>query len=573
MSTKFKTKRTLAFLGLATLILTGCANSEIQSMQPLTMEEVAGNRLAQMTQEEKDGLIFQYVSDRITVNKDNLINIDSGDTRKIDSLLENVNKNLRGADNKALKEEFANYMLTEFARTPYEWKQSTVDYVGFDASTRFYFVDVTYTTTDEYKRVIPTSSIANGSPSEEAQKQTRYSDYIYYLTMKRTNPEKAPEALTSFQSKWGTAHEIQQEQQGVSLLNRTKQESQTTGGLGKLTYTGLIKESTFNTGAKMTFRYVFKYQYNLGEETDLHVESLYLKDFELNGSESIITNLDKDNVNGVEVLKPFVDKLINSYNKAVEESNDIGLYSLYTQYGEIDKYYSDLSKYTYNASGSYTYKILQRRGTNLLVEVDRVNQIRAKGSNMSLPTYAEKLIFNLVLNNDDTIKINSVNLIKSELIGEPLSVIKNVSGVSEIINYSDQSFTKENEQKVIDTIKLFSEVGLYADITSENFVKVIDVGISDTNLKRITDTITSIADAKRKVTYIVSWGTKTNVYASLTIREVFEGGAENYDTEAVIDLVNRNGNWKIVNYNRTLNVKTSSSSSVDAKNALVEHTR
>ena len=565
-------KKTLAFLGLTAMLLSACSDSDIKSMQPLTMEEVAGNRLTQMTQEEKDGLIFQYVSDRITVDKENLISIDPGDSRKIDSLLGDINKNLRGADNKALKEEFANYMLTEFARTPYEWKQSTVDYVGFDASTRFYFVDVTYTTTDEYKRVIPTSSIANGSPSEEAQKQSRYSDYIYHLTMKQNNPEKAGEALADFQKRWGKVLDIQQEQQGVSLLERTKLESQTTGGLGKLTYTGLIKESTFNTGAKMTFRYVFKYQYNLGEETDLHVESLYLKDFELNGSEALVTSLDKDNVNGVEVLKPFVDKLINSYNKAVEESNDIGLYSLYTKYGEIDKYFGDLNKYTYNASGSYTYKVLQRRGTNLLVEVDRVNQIRAKGSNMSLPTYAEKLVFNLVLNNDDSIKINSVNLIKSELIGEPLSVIKNVSGVSEIINYSDQSFTKENEQKVLETIKSFSEVVLNADVSRPEFSQLVDIGISDASLKRITDNVTAISDARRKVTYVVSWGTKTNVFASLTIREVFEGGNENYDTEAVIDLVNRGGDWKVVNYNRTLNVKTSSSK-VDAKNALVEHTR
>lgn len=565
-------KKTVALLTLTAFFLSACSDSDIQSMQPLTMEEVAGNRLAQMTQEEKDGLIYQYVSDRITVDKENLIAIDPGDSRKIDTLLENVNKNIRGADNKALKEEFSNYMLTEFARTPYEWKQSTVDYVGFDASTRFYFVDVTYTTTDEYKRVIPTSSIANGSSTEEAQKQARYSDYIYYLTMKQNTPEKAPQALTDFQNRWGTYLEIQQEQQGVSLLQRTKLESQTTGGLGKLTYTGLIKESEFNTGAKMTFRYVFKYQYNLGEETDLHVESLYLKDFELNGSEALVTKLDKDNVNGVEVLKPFVDKLINSYNKAVEESNDIGLYSLYTRYGEIDKYFNDLNEYTYNSSGSYTYKVLQRRGTNLLVEVDRVNQIRAKGSNMSLPTYAEKLIFNLVLNNDDSIKINSVNLLKSELIGEPLSVVKNVSGVSEIINYSDQSFTAENEKKVLDTVKTFSEIVLHADVANEKFSQTVDIGISDVALKRITDNVTAITDAKRKVTYIVSWGTKTNVYASLTIREVFEGGSENYDTESVIDLVNRSGEWRVVNYNRVLNVKTSTSN-VDAKKALVEHTR
>lgn len=566
-----QTQKLLLFLGMSTVLLSAC-NNEIKSMQPLTMEEVAGTRLAQMTQEERDGAIFQYISDRLTVDKDNLISIGEKDKEAIDSLLDAVHKNLRGADNKALKEEFANYMLAEFARTPYEWKPSTVDYVGFDASTRFFFVDVTYTTTDEFKKVIPTSSIPNGSPEEEVLKQKRYSDYIYYLTTKQNNPTQAQQLLRDFESRWGRVIDIQNEQQGVSLLERTKKESQSTGGLGKLTYTGLIKESKFNTGAKMTFRYVMKYQYNLGEETNLHVDSLYLKDFELNGSEALVRELDTGDLNGAEVLKPFVDKLINSYNKAVEESNDIGLYSLHTNYGEVDKYYADISKYTYNSSGSYTYKILQRRGTNLLVEVDRVNQIRAKGSGMSLPTYSEKLIFNLVLNNDDTIRINSVNLLKSELIGEPLSVIKNVSGISDIINYSSQSFTKENESKVLEAVKSFSEVVFEGDITNEKFASLIDIGISDANLKRITDNVTAITDAKRKVTYVVSWDTKTNVFVSLKIREVFEGGTSNYDTEAVIDLVNRDGEWKVVNYNRVLNVKTSSSS-VSAKNALVEHTR
>lgn len=563
----------LPLLGVSTLLLTGCIGDSIDDIAPLSMEEVAGNRLEQMTQEEKDGMIYQYVVDSITVNKDNLIRIDSRDASRINDLLVDVSKNLRGADNNALKEEFANYMLAEFARTPYEWKQSTVDMVGFDPSTRFFFVDVTYTTTDSYKRVIPTSSIANGSPDEEMQKQTRYSDYVYYLTMKTQGDPKANDQLNMFLNKWGNITDIMNEQQGISLLERTKKESQTTGGIGKLTYTGLIKDSSFDTGAKMTFRYVFKYQYNLGEETDMKVDSLYLKDYELNGSEALMNKLKSSKeITGIEVLKPFVDKLINSYNKAVVESNNIGLYSLFTNYGEIDKYYADLSAYTYTATGAYNYEILQRKGTNLLVKVERANKIRAKGSDMSLPTFNETLVFNLVLNNDDTIKINSVNLVKAELIGEPLSVIKNVTGVSEIINYSNQSFTKENQKAVEETLSKFSDVIIDGDTSSTKFTSVVDLGVSDTNLRRIRDNIQATSDSKRKVTFVVSWNTKTNVYTSVTLREVFEGGAQNYDTEAVVDLVNRDGEWRVVNYNRTLNVNTSESN-VNASTALFEHTR
>lgn len=560
----------LAVTSLAgVILLTGC-DQGIKDIKPLTLEEVAGKRIAQMSTDEKEGLIYKFVSDRITVNRDNLIDIDSRDMSKINTLITNISANLKGTKKDILKEEYANYLLLEFAKTPYEWQQTKVDPVGFDAAARLYFVDVTYTTTGNFKRVVPISKIPNGSPDEETLKQKRYSDYLAYLSFKqRGNMEEAQKSLNQFQTAWGSVESIKQEQQGVSLLDRTKLEQQDSEGIGKLTYSGVVQDSKFNGGAEMTFRYVFKYKYNLGEETDLEVESLYLKDYTLKDSDSIVNSLKRDNTNGIEVLKPFIDKLIISYHKAMQEANDQGLNSLFLTYGDVDKYYDDLSKYTYNTIGGYNFEILQRGGTNVVVKVDRINQLRAKGAEMSLPTYEEEWVYNLVLDKDDKIKIRNANMVKSTLIGEPISVIKNVNGVSDMIQYSGESFTTTNKEKVEEALKKFSKVVFNGKVDSSEFTNIVDVGVSDVTLKKISDVVTSVQDADRKITYIVSYDTKTNVYVSVTLREVFEKGNQSLDTESVVDLVNRNGEWKVVNYVRTLSVKTSTVQ-MNTKNALSE---
>lgn len=554
------------------LLLSACTPNDIKDVPPLTLEEVAGKRLAQMSNDEKEGLIYQFVSDRITVEKDKLIEIDQKDNAKIKQLLDKIHNSLKGTSKSVIKDEYANYLLMEFARTPYEWTPSSVDGVGFDPAARLYFVDVTYSTTSVLKKVIPSSKIANGSPEETVLKEQRYADYLAFLTQKSQGGDSAT-LQKGFETAWGPLTEILQEQQGVSLFERTKLESQTSGGLGKLTYSGLVQDSNMNSGAKMTFRYVFKYNFNLGEETELALDSLYLKGYELGNPESIVGGLTREDTNGTEVLKPFIDKLLVSYHKSVAEFNTTGLYSTFYDFSGVDKYYDDINKYTYNYIGGYNFEILQRNGTNVVLQVNRINKIRAKGAEMSLPTYEESLIYNLVLGADDKIKVRSVHLLNSTLVGEPISVIKNVSGISDLIQYSGDSFTASNKEKVEEALKQFSTVVFNAKVDDAGFTDIVDVGVSEVALKRISDVVQAVPDADRKVTYIVSWDTKTNVYVSLTIREIFEKGANNsLDTEAVVDLVNRNGEWKVVNYTRTMNIKTSGVK-LDTKNALTEDKR
>lgn len=553
-------------------LLTACGRNKVEDIPPLTLEEVAGKRLAQLSLEEKEGLIYRYVSDTLRVNEDNLIAIEQKDLYNINNLLREVSNTLRGSKDKVISEEFVNYLLLEFARTPYEWEQVEVKPIGMDPASRLYFVDVTYKNTNTFKTVIPSSKIPNGSPNEESLKQQRYRDYISYLSYKmRGNVEQADLLLQEFENRWGSVTDVFNEQQGVSLAERTFQLNQDSGGLGKLTYSGLVQDSRFNSKATMTIRYVFKYRYNLGEEKDMEVVAIYLKDYSLDNVDSILSRYNTPSAVGVEVLKPFIDQVIISYHKAVEESNDRGLYSLYYDYSTIDKYYDDLTRYTYNKFEGYSFEVLERSGTNVAVKVDQIRKVRSKGSNMSLPTYKETLIYNMVLDNDDRIRIRNVYLLKSSLIGEPVSLIKNVSGISEIIQYSSQTFTKTNKEAVEEVLKKFMGVVFSAKVDTPEFAEVVDVGVSGATLQKMTDYITAIPNAKRKVNYLVSWDTRTNVFVSVTMREIFETDEGTFDTESVVDLANRNGEWKVVNYTRTINIKTSGTV-LDTKNAFSENT-
>ena len=438
---------------------------------------------------------------------------------------------------------------------------SSKDIVGFDPAARLYFVDVTYTTTQTYKNVVPNSAIPLGHSDADRLRKKRYSDYISMLTYKhRGDAAKYNDSLWKFTNAWGNVQDIYDEQQGVSLYERTASRTGESGGIGRLTYSGLVRDNNFkDRGAKMTVRYILKYALNLGEESDLSVEALYVKNYAVNDVENLIKSYTLKDEAALEVLKPFIDKVLLGYNKCVEESNHVGLHQLFTDYSMIDKYYDEINNYTYNSIGSYQFDILERKnnGKEVAVIVYRVNQIRARGANMSLPTYEERLIFNMQLGKDDTITITDVYLLDSKLIGEPLSVIRNVTGISDQIQYSDTAFASSNKAKVEELLKKFSDVVTNSDYKSDKFLSCVDIGVSQETLNRMADTIKAITPNK-KTMYIVNWDTKTNVYCSVTVREVFECNNGNFDTEAVIDMGNRNGEWKVVNYTRTLNIKTNS---------------
>ena len=172
-------------------LLTGCgvgsSSVNLNSISSMSMEEVAGSRLLASTSQSLESEIYNYVSDRIVVDGSKLIKVTAKDEKNITALLENINIQLSGKGGNVLTDEYANYLLLEFAKTPYEWLMSSKDIVGFDPAARLYFVDVTYTTTQTYKNVVPNSAIPLGHSDADKLRKKRYSDYISMLTYKSRN--------------------------------------------------------------------------------------------------------------------------------------------------------------------------------------------------------------------------------------------------------------------------------------------------------------------------------------------------------------------------------------------------
>lgn len=596
-------KKTVTSILLASLLVstfTGCGgtntSAEIKGTKALTMEEISANKVQKLSSAEKESLVYSYISNTVNVDLSKLVVAQQSEINDINTLIKGINERLRGVssstkDDKAkttqkdkneplpISDDFANYMLMKFANTAYKWEMSDVKIQGFDAATRLFFVDVTYKTNKERKEVIPDSLIAKGAPNETEMLKKRYEDYYDCLALQSesgsdtSKAEAYAIAKKNFEETWGTFDEVLESQQEYTFLERagifsdsvesqerkkaaekSKTSSKTTDkGIGTVTY----KSESKDTGsASMTFRMVMGYNYSLGAASNLSLKSLYLYDYTNDSADSQIKSLENDSEKlvGLEILDTLVNKSITSYNRCVDETNHIGLYSMFDDYESTDKYYVDYDRYTYHKLGSYQYKVLRRKGSEVDVLVTSQVKERAKGASMSQPTYRQRSIIKYRMGNDDKLHIMSVNTLDMKITGEPLSVIKNVTGVSDQLLFTEGSFTEENKKKVENKIKEFASIELTKSLNSDAFSKVVDLGISQTQLESLKTNIDSI-DADEMISYIVTYNTKSNVYVQVVVREVYYGSDRGNDTLATIDLINRNGEWTIVSYNRTQNVE------------------
>lgn len=347
-------------------------------------------------------------------------------------------------------------------------------------------------------------------------------------------------------------------------------------GIGTYTYTGITKQTTFNGQAHMTFRFILDFDFNLGAATTITTTSVYLMDYYVDNFESPISDMRiSDGVqSSLSVIAPYIDRLINSYHKCIEESNYIGLYSLFgtnkarddftgdiitviSRFEDWDKYYVDWNRYAYIDFDAYTYEIVGWENTTLQVLVTRSKKIRGKGTNMTMPTYEEKVLFTLQVESDD-IFIESETVLQTIMVGEPISMLRDVTGIADKIAYNEQSFSAENEAAVIEALKAFSKVQLtYAttDVLSGQGTGTpgsIDLGIGVDALDSIKRTMGNIKNVTDKIVWLGTWSTKSNVYCKVRIREFFRTASADVDTEAYVGLVNRDGVWTIVTYERVV---------------------
>jgi hypothetical protein len=632
---------------------------DMEALEPLTFEEIAAGNTD--SADTRENTVYQYITDTVTIDTSNLVSVTDAEKLDLQAGIEEVNTALISGDTTFVDAALLNYMLWEFAATPYNWEYSDYSIKGIDAATRLYFVDVTYKTKKTEKEVIPDSLIVRGAPDEETLKAKRYSDYItwlqsetqetdgltawqrlvqsewatadalsvfafglnydnvldgYTVDAKHTNKHEISKQEIdavygnsyvdsegniiasdnyTFEDRWGSLDDIFATQSGVTMVDRLVERTKNTStniedaieipdetaeneqndeivtnvleksnnnnvdDIGVYTYSGLT-EVAKNYGATMTFRLVFKYAYSIGSDNAMALQSMYLYDYKLDDTNDLIESYTTETIQNGDVLLPYIQTAIKSYRKAVEESNHQGLYNLFVTYDKYDTYFADLIEYSYVSNGGMTIDLIGRKGDEVAMVVTQRTKKRAKGTNMSMPTYQEQVLMKVKLCTDDTIRIVSLTTLDSTLIGEPLSIIRNVTGVTEQIAYDSTAFSKANQHAVEQTIAEFEKIQIeYAapDLKSTDY-DIIDLGMSTaekTNMLKYFETVNNIK-ASQGAVWLTSYVTKSNVYCSVNVREVFVGETTNLDSEATIGLLNRNGTWKVISYCRTMAVRT-----------------
>lgn len=608
-------KRTVAVGLLAALLVSsfsGCnyqsSAEEVKNIKALSLEEISANKAQTLSSAERENLVYSYVSNNVNIDLTKLVQAQGTEVTDITKLVSDINSRLRGQevtgsteDYEPISDEFLNYMLMKFTKTPYSWKYDSMKVQGFDAATRLFFVDVTYKTdSSSSKEVLPDSLIVKGEPDEDAKLKKRFQDYTDCLKLAQSAEKDSAsktmynEAVAKFESTWGTFDEVLESQQSLSFTERlamknaeSKSSQSSTASttdrnktdlskvespvnrtptkdsedIGVLTYKS---ESENKNTATMTYRMVMGYNYSLGQAINLSLKSLYLYDYSIDGVDDFISKSSSTaEISGKEVIEPLLTSFFTSYNRCVDETNHIGLYSLFDQYKSSDKYYTDYNRYTYHTFGAFQYKILSQDKDTVNVLVTSQNKERAKGAYMSQPTYKQRDLFKIRLGNDDKLHLVSVVNLDMILTGEPISVVQNVTGVSEQLLFSEESFSDTNKTDVEKKLKDFEEVVLLHSLNSDAFSTVVDLGISQSQLSSMQKSIESI-DADEMLSYVVSYNTKSSVYVSVDVREIFFKDEKGYDTTATIDLVHRNDGWYIISYTRKQNVEVKRTSIDDS---------
>lgn len=616
---------------------------DIANMKALSFEELASRTDTSST----ENLVYQYVSDSVTVDTSELITVDtseeSTEKQSIDRLIDSINTALiTGVVPDGVDAGILNYMLLKFANTPFKWQHKSTEIRGMDAQTRMYFVDVTYKTVDDdYKDILPDSVIVRGSDQEDTLEMKRYTDYLtwlesgeacvddsgsetkwsqqvreewesassmntlifgaleenddvamdgytedmesndseepvdiydaFYDNVVLANGEEAYVFNYTFEDRWGSIEELRAMQDGITLIERVVKSVAknpyydsilntfvgTTPNIGTNTYGGLT-EVAANHGAEITFRFLLKTTYNIGLTENLKVQSMYVHSYTLDNKQALLDKYTTETITNGAVLQPYIETLIKSYNKCIDESNHTGLCNLLETYEKYDTYIENQGTYSYITSGGFSVEPIGRKGDEIACIVTQQLKERAKGTYMTMPTYINEYLVKVKLCKDDKVRIVTITLLNSNLIGEPLSLIRNVTGISDKISFSEGKFTTANQAAIEDAICQFETLMLKSNGTvSAEVYDIVDMGISTTEKSNLEKYFAAIKDNEVNKAYVWLTGfeSKTNIYAKLLIREVFLGNGGNYETEGSISLVYRNNAWRIVSYTRNYAVE------------------
>jgi len=527
--------------------LTGCAGDmgELQALRSMEANYTTTSDTTnyKMSYTEQQQMIYAQVSDRKLLDLSTLSPCTDNEIQQVTNYMNTVDNILIGQaepNEDTIDPCFTNYLLAQFEQTPYYWQRTRTIIRGVDDTSKAVIVDVTYNTIDFAKEVKDDSHITKGDPDYDRKMEVRYTRYINILDALYRNNDvgklSAEAALNEFESVYGDIDDIYNEQRNLTLTEDIFE----TGN--QRTYTGLVNNSREDNTGTMTVRYVLVPKFVLGINLGIECKHMYVTDYRIDND--FTEGLSTFNLDGYQEAANSVYAKLYSFFTCIDESDYQGLYKLCDNFSSLDKYYADMFETTYSKHENITLSIFDITGTHITCAVKAPSRIRARGSNMTYPSYDDRYYFEIDLV-DDELKIKECILLSRTLTGEP-DIITGEADLAGFVSLIEL----DNEDKLA-IEKLLCDFGtlqLNSDTLSNAFSEVVDISIPQSDLSTLKSNMMSL-NGKQKSVFLVNYQQGTSNYASVKCREQYQQEDNSIiEAEVTYDFLFVGGQWKISGY-------------------------
>lgn len=545
----FKRKVVLSLCTLMTVsLLTGCGGyndvENLNKMESLNSQaETSAVANYSLSYSDKQNLIYAQVSDRTLLDLSKLSACSDNELEQVINFMNKADQQLVGSvstEEGVLDENLLSYMLAEFEKTPYYWQRTKTIVRGIDSESQSIIVDVDYKTIGTEKDVKGDSYITNGEPNYEIKEEVRYNRWYDILVAKYSQGSMNNDyeaKYKEFVKIYGDPKEIIKTQRNETLAQRIFE----TGN--QITYSGCVNDNSEQSTGTMTVRYILVPDYVLGINLGLTCKHLYVLNYKLDNDCTEGKELFTEE--GYATVTDSIYSLIYSYFTCIDESDYNGLYKLTNNFESLDKYYADMFETTYRKHENFSISIFDITGTHITCGVTASSKIRARGSNMSLPSYEDRYYLELELL-DGQLKVKNMTLLSREIQGEP-AIKTEEADLSGFIAAID--LTSEDKGAIEELICNFGAVQLNKDTSSDKFGDVVDLSMTTGELTALQQNMTSLSGIK-KVVYLENYQQGTSNYASVKCKELFQDEKNSIvEAEVTYDFILKGGKWYIYGYN------------------------
>lgn len=529
---------------VSSFLLTGCGSSQaeidsLKSMESLNTESEATEDY-NMSLTDQQSMIYAQVSNRQLLDLSTLTACSDNELQQVVNYMNGVDEQLVGitdAESGVIEDCFVNYLLTEFERTPYYWQRTKTEVKGMESESRSVIVDVTYATLGFKKKVIPDSKIVKGDPNYETQMKTRWNRFVKYFTQQKSDGNAA--ARKKFETNYGTIKEIYKSQSNFTPADYVYENA------NQRTFTGCVDSEAENSGATMTVRYVLVPRFAMGVNLGMYCKHMYVTNYSLDSD--FTSNLSLFTSDGYATVTDNVYELIHSYFQCIDESDFNGLYKLTTEFASLDKYYQDMFNYIYSKHDNFTLSLFDITGTNIKCGVTMSSKTRARGSNITYPTYTDRYYVEVELVGEQ-LKVKNMVLLSKVLESEPAI---SVSEADTAGFTADIQLDNDDKVAIEKLICDFGALQLKKDTKSDDFGKVVDLSMTVGEQDELKEAMQSLGGV-RKVVWLNNYQQGIENYASVKCKELYQDKT-NYIVEAdtTYEFMRKGARWYV--YKFTIN--------------------